>query len=168
MRDQDIGVRARELLAAEFEASGRADIAIDVRRGHAEGHCTPLWMDEALRAIEAALRSTGGEGWQDIATAPKDGTAILVVDMNAPGPAAVIAHWGEHDAWGPDPAWLIGHGEDWPPRHRRVLREMEKAAADLGIMPDPTHWRPLPAPGGARSVFHPTLSDTGGRADDAR
>lgn len=51
---------ARELLAWSFEESGRPDIAIDVRRGYRPGHGTPLWMNEALRAIQKASK---GEGW---------------------------------------------------------------------------------------------------------
>lgn len=52
-----MGDFAKALLAAEFEASGYPGIADDVRRGPAPGFCTPLWMDEALRAIDKALAS---------------------------------------------------------------------------------------------------------------
>lgn len=59
VEDADLGQRASELLAAEFERSGKPDEAAMVRRGHAPGYCTPVNMDEALRAIVAALTPSG-------------------------------------------------------------------------------------------------------------
>jgi hypothetical protein len=88
-------------------------------------------QDERKRAQLAALRSGAGEeGWQDIASAPKDGTRVdLWVqphDAFANGNAGRIA-----EAWFSWGAWLR------PTRGYKIAR-----VADCG---EPTHWRPVPA-----------------------
>jgi len=65
--------------------------------------------------------------WQDISTAPKDGTPIRA--------GAASEHWDI--AWMPyeltyrflNGQWCAEFGDDWQPVH-----------------PQPTHWMPLPEP----------------------
>lgn len=62
------------------------------------------------------------QGWQDISTAPKDGTKILTYEPTWTNPVNV-AHYGNDKSW-----WLSNCYED------------------LGHDLDPTHWMPLPTP----------------------
>lgn len=62
--------RAKELLAQSFERSGEQGCADGVRRGKMPGHGTPLWMDQALSAICAALSSS-------ISNAPTDSGEVV-------------------------------------------------------------------------------------------
>lgn len=64
--------------------------------------------------------------WQDISSAPKDGTCVLVIDMRCENPEAGIA-WFVQDVWS---AVEPGHGV---PRTAMYWH-------------NPTHWRPLPEP----------------------
>jgi hypothetical protein len=57
--------------------------------------------------------------WQDILTAPKDGTSILAAHCDA-----------VFDAWWGGNAWVDGETNEW---------------GDY-ITLSPTHWMPLPAP----------------------
>jgi len=87
---------------------------------------------EAAKAALAAIDAPGeSDGWLPIESAPKDGTRI---DLWAEGKRWTDARWGKHDPdsdcpWGPE-HWIWVHGED-----RNSFR-----------YPEPTHWRPLPAP----------------------
>ncbi len=62
--------------------------------------------------------------WQPIATAPKDGTRVLVCCPGATEP--FVAHWQVHTA----ATWGIGN--TW------------RDDADCTVA-EPTHWMPLPA-----------------------
>lgn len=85
------------------------------------------------------------EGWQDIETAPKDGTVIdLWVDS---GCRITDAYWGEpevdrnfrddeEDGWDAAPGWLKNVGFS-----TYCLGEDERA----------THWMPLPPPPKAKA-----------------
>jgi len=101
---------------------------------------------------EGAARQRGPEGetpdptpvshevWRDIATAPTVCPASLIIDMDAPEPAPVIAHRPEDG----DGIWLGGYPEDWdrdPIRAGQVLGEYM-----------PTHWMPLPSPPPAKET----------------
>jgi hypothetical protein len=63
--------------------------------------------------------------WQPIATAPKDGTEIILTD----GDSVASGYWGP-TYFGSDYAWIV-----WS--HRS---EHQPVALDE----DPTHWMPLP------------------------
>lgn len=81
--------RARELLAAELEKSGRFFAATCVREGRSE------WpADDAVNAVLAALTPQ----WEPISTAPRDGTWILLA---RPGHDEVLlGYWHRtHNAW---------------------------------------------------------------------
>jgi len=63
--------------------------------------------------------------WQPIATAPKDGSAVLAYD----GEECAVVRWGYHTWVKDQPAshcW-VGEGVDYPPNRF-------------------THWMPLPLP----------------------
>ena len=72
--------------------------------------------------------------WQDISTAPKDGTEILACRMYegsrvALGVAVWTAPWPQHDGY------RVNYGRaTWLRSNREKL------------FPDPTHWMPLPPP----------------------
>lgn len=66
--------------------------------------------------------------WQDISTAPKDGTQILV------GIAGVARSVGEAHWWQSDKG--IGGWQTWDGENRRRTVYVES----------PTHWQPLPEP----------------------
>lgn len=97
--------------------------AYQVRVDHGRNeHCHP-------EAMEAALDASGlWPVWQDISTAPRDGTNILVwwpLQIHCP----VTAHWT--DKWADGIGWkFTGWGQ--------VLQT------------SPTHWFPLPPPPAAR------------------
>jgi len=76
-----------------------------------ETDCRILGIDTTARAIMAL------DGWRDIASAPKDGTMIEVIDAEAPR-RRFIAGW-ENDGW---------------------------RAPGAGHVLYMTHWRPLCAP----------------------
>lgn len=95
------------------------------------------------KGYNATAPATGApaEGWQPIATAPRDGTAVLGYGSEG----VEIMHYEE--AWGPsidDP----GHDAGWVglyafPGTTRVRRESHYWREAQG---QPTHWQPLPVP----------------------
>src|SRR3546814_5229335 len=79
--------------------------------------------DEAIKTLRALPPATSaGEVWQDIVTAPKDGTPVLLWLGND-------YMCGEWLTVGDYSAWFVAKVDDWP------------------MMPGvlPTHWRPLTA-----------------------
>lgn len=76
-------------------------------------------------------------GWQDISTAPKDGTDVLI--WNCEG--AEIAHWAPKEDDGPDQP---GCDEGW---HGTYAWPGRSWGTRLQSFPQgqPTHWMPLPA-----------------------
>ena len=73
-----------------------------------------------LRADLAALRAHEAEGWRDIASAPKDGTIVLVSDRHG---AMTPCFWNDKSGY-KSAQWL--------------------AVWDHKNFSDPSHWRPLP------------------------
>jgi len=74
-------------------------------------------MEDLLKALRAA--SGGAQGWQPIATAPKDGTPVLLW----------WPHWSRQA--------IVG----WVDKFGRWASEIA-----LSEGTDPTHWMPLPVP----------------------
>ena len=75
--------------------------------------------------------------WQDIATAPKDGTFVLLHVPNGleSGAVTVGAYWKETDRE-KNGRFMVGHWDGW--------LGMD---ADIGSSwCEPTHWMPLPEP----------------------
>jgi hypothetical protein len=68
----------------------------------------------------------GESGWQPIATAPKDGTMVMIYDQGDPTPIAV-AYWTT-SVWVDGGAWV-----------------QEEHRSDTYTF-NPTHWMPLPTP----------------------
>lgn len=93
----------------------------------------PMPNPQALRRIDAHLCETEAARWQPIATAPRDGTDILLVDSRAGAGGMVVASWSEeiheeasrsgHCWWGQEASGAFGY-------HTDAF----------------THWMPLPAP----------------------
>lgn len=92
--------------------------------------------------VDAAPGAPVVDGWLDIASAPKDGTAILVMQNNWPGcPGGVaqecnghntyVAEWWEGE--GPGGAWVCYMDQ----------------ISDPNCPIKPTHWMPLPAAPGS-------------------
>jgi hypothetical protein len=91
--------------------------------------CESQHADDCLyRTVKALLLKAGEtplqDGWQEIATAPKDGSRVLLVYATVAGYRVVIAYWA--NAVG-GPAWIVEGGS--------VLRDTDLAG-----------WQPLPAP----------------------
>ena len=89
-------------------------------------------LDDSIKAAILAYESAKPkEGWRDIASAPKDGTAILLYGpgvLNRDGRTSMYAR-AQHVGWAHD---VDGHLL-WYTRDPRVTCR-------------PTHWRPLPDP----------------------
>lgn len=68
--------------------------------------------------------------WQLIETAPRDGSRILICDMNALEPGADIVFWHRGD-------WATGDESPWEKASNMGFKE---------IYDRPTHWMPLPEP----------------------
>ena len=88
--------------------------------------------DSRSRAEEHAQLKAAPDarGWQDISTAPKDGTLVLVTQASS----VYIAWWtssAEFERSGTRPGWQIFECDDvWYSR----------------AIDNPTHWMPLPPP----------------------
>ena len=67
--------------------------------------------------------------WQPIATAPRDGTPVLLFCPDATEPSTIIAAFWEFENDPDPPTWY----EFW-----------NDVAPALDVVP--THWQPLPAP----------------------
>lgn len=110
----DLEQRAREMLAAEYAAGGFTDFYAAEDSYLAQ--C-------AKRTITKALASVPDRQWQDIETAPKDGTRILAIwryrpeDPHAGSASHEVVRWC---------GW-------WD-------------SSDGLTRPEPTHWMPLPPP----------------------
>lgn len=153
------GVRAIDVILSAVAAAGKAY------------HHTESWLDDAEAyppfrgdsyaafiqnaATDAAkeLRAAYAAGqarWQDIATAPKDGTDVIMLTSEG----ADVGCW--HDGYGPsiddpglDPGWMgIRFATPGVTQVRKESCYYREAFAQ------PTHWMPFPAPpeaeGGAR------------------
>lgn len=97
-----------------------------------------------------ALPDLGMSQWQDISTAPKDGTHILV---GAPfrkfeaQPGYVVARDSE-PAFVAEACW----GRSWSDATNRWIAPHSDQDEQGGCHEyDPTHWMPLPTPPGAKS-----------------
>lgn len=107
---------------------------------------------ERLKGLVAGIRETPQEPWQDIATAPKDGTFVLTCIGDSPWLPA-ISHWGSYAGvtrWGADPETFMEEDHFmnyWTDCHY-----------------EPTHWQPLPGPfeGSGR-----TLADANPKSPDS-
>lgn len=120
-----------DLLACPF--CGEAPIywapAITVHCGSCNASLPKVHKSEAIAAWN---RRAGGEGWQSIETAPRDGSKFDVW-MGRDGYRICDVYWADiQEWWSTDGAY--GPEEPTP----------------LAAYPQPTHWRPLPAaPGDA-------------------
>lgn len=123
--------RARELLVTEYKDRGELVHAFNIERGG----LSCMYAAE-IAAIIAALTPQ----WQPIESAPKDGTAVLVMQNNWPGcKNGVAEECSGHNtyvaAWWADErggagAWIC---------YMDAVRDPECPI-------QPTHWQPLPAP----------------------
>lgn len=76
--------------------------------------------------------------WQDIATAPKDGTPILIWQPSGHSfgyRGRYQPEWNGPVRWYDDARWAIGYWRPWGGWGNRNSSEVV-----------PTHWQPLPAP----------------------
>lgn len=94
------------------------------------------WGETAIAKIDAALAALDapaeGEGWRTIDSAPRDGTVVLTVCMDAQRPRVNAAWW--RDGW-------------W----RSFRPTLDKFQTENPFRWFPTHWRPLPSPPESRS-----------------
>jgi len=100
-----------------------------------EKHSEPGTMAyiQARRALALLPQSPEGMGWQPIETAPKDGTPILILDMN--GESIEITEWCTHK-------WT-----DYEHVEGELYRKVETESTYWnGNGHRATHWMPLPPP----------------------
>lgn len=122
--------------AALVEAlRGIRDYQVGGHESYAEAY-ERLRNDARQALATLTTPSDAGEGWQDIATAPKDGTLIHVWATCYEWPETV--RWENHD---PTIAEEIGEQGYW-----RYADDLLTEATDSCCPEDWTHWRPLPAP----------------------
>lgn len=107
--------------------------------GHWEDPST--YAESALTAIEEAGYVINEQKWRDIASAPKDGTAVLLYGrhvVDAPPGASRQVKAGDH--W-----WSIALFDVWrPPEDGGRCWVFAKDGQHTWS--DPTHWLPLPSP----------------------
>ena len=96
------------------------------------GYSCPCCAEAGLTAQLTEMQSE--QGWQDISTAPKDGTRILV--SNDCCPVTIAKCFGGELGSG---RWLDDEGNEI----------------------EPTHWRPLPAPPSAVAVYRGGIREEG-------
>ncbi len=131
-------VCAREPVGAWYEDSTGCfhmslNVELEEKKARENGHQIHYFHEP----IEAG---NGGDGWLDIASAPKDGTKIDLWGIN-------LLHYAKKGerivdvSWGPVRNWMGQERDDW--QHGR------------GEDFQPTHWRPLPA--------HPSIPSSEGR-----
>jgi len=101
------------------------------------GRPTYLEAADSILSMIAAIQQSpiSGEGWQDISTAPKDGTRVIGFTKFG----VEVVKWHEWDGaeYGSRTGW-IGVEQDstcYPESYLRAVATYQ-----------PTHWRPLPAP----------------------
>jgi hypothetical protein len=116
---------ARELLADAYEKHGCPEAVDQVRRGKNGFHINP-----ALDAISRALSTErAAEGWQDIESAPRDGTRII---FTGPNLAVSCGMWrGERPPGFPSYRW----SDEWIGWTREAFQDRPL---------NPTLWQPLP------------------------
>lgn len=130
----EIELKARELLAAAYEAEGFAKHAAKTRAGL---KFTAVYEQVVMRALIAAIAGSQSDvgiptsvpQWQPIESAPKDGSLIIacyapLYDKNGFAPLAVSWRTYHPNAQGK---------EEWRDAQGAKVRAI-------------THWQPLPAP----------------------
>ena len=88
----------------------------------------------AYEAGKCDCSRLGMTGWQPISTAPKDGTMVLLAEIDPDEPETLWDKYGHID---------IGC---WERSERDPAFTVEGWASNYGRIDDPTHWMPLPAP----------------------
>jgi hypothetical protein len=135
MADLDRAALIEKAARAIWHASGGAEVweTLDEDDEH---------RDIALTEAEAALEAAGffgpaQDGWQDIETAPRDGTWIVVVDRQ-----------GNYEACRYEPYYSYSFEEVSDGLYRKVRHEPGAVLNWPGSsnFHRATHWRPLPAP----------------------
>jgi len=104
----------------------RLDDAIPASQDTRDTFLAELLLD-AIREIER-LRAPSGNEWQPIASAPRDGTRILVA---IPGGKMTVARWDS-----------LGGVEGW---FSYLVRDLGRGIVLTGET-SPTNWRHLPLP----------------------
>lgn len=98
------------------------------------------YADAMTEAAIYALHAAGYEivpGWSDdLDSAPRDGTPILVIDVNAERPVAAYVWWDAPREWDDDEEGV------W----RTVEPEIFEVIGGSATFPTPTHWKPITPP----------------------
>lgn len=88
--------------------------------------------------------------WRDIASAPKDGSGVIVIDMTADAPEAGVGYW-------------YHAGNVWSCVDPSPNEGADQATIQAITWASPTHWTPLPPSPGT-----PTPDGTGSGEDGAK
>ena len=95
--------------------------------------------DDIAGTLRQAADLLAAEGWQDISTAPKNGSEVLVWGGRYGTRGPVVAHFmhqAPEDHPPIDPGWYF-----WPHTSTRY-------GSFIQLDTPPTHWMPLPTPPG--------------------
>lgn len=111
------------------------DPIVDSEDGHnddeGKADCFRQCQEIARAVLAAAREALAGSEWEPIETAPKDGTAVLLISMAAVKPDPVIGHWSDDDG-----KFRDGYADDWYALAARGIRGWHDLAS---------HWQPLPS-----------------------
>lgn len=87
------------------------------------------WIEATINDMAAAEEAARASGWQDISTAPKDGTWVLLFAPDPKYPTVDFTHWIAQ--WG---------------ECRDMLNWIDQDESIVVDNHEPTHWMPLPEP----------------------
>jgi hypothetical protein len=140
-QDPSASYREMELafagVAGSMWQAARQQASTDTRQCtcHPDDRPTVCQKQYAASECQKQASTEAAQGWMDIATAPKDGSSILVMYVHIETQVVHAAFWmSEEDNWDGEnpPGW-------WSYDHSEVSRIL------LDEWRTPTHWMPLPA-----------------------
>lgn len=123
---------AKAICAATSKRHYSIDRGTDEAWAAAPDYARSEWVADAEAAL-TAMRSAEPAGWMDIASAPKDGTRLLLFTTHPGDQRIDLAPFTEVQ---------IGYWEDAVDAPMRK----EDAGWRAEWVGEPTHWQPLPAP----------------------
>ena len=109
------------------------------------------WLEPLLRELVVRREQDGVAGWQSVATAPKDGRAILLLSIGFAeeglGQQVVHPPKGHIGSWNPDgDAWVDQHGALGGDCYTLAVTGSWDSGMGWFQPNEVSHWMPLPLP----------------------